>query len=56
MQKNLLIYQREIIKIANQEIGFSHPTLPSLNYISFCQFIEPVKINSLQAKRRMEHS
>ena len=48
--KKFVDISREIINIANQEFGFSHPTIPSLNYISFCQFIEPVKINSLQQK------
>ena len=48
--KKFVDISREILKVANQEFGFSHPTLPSLNYISFCQFIEPVKINSLQQK------
>ena len=45
--KKFVEISKEIIKIANNEFGFSHPTLPSLNYISFCQFIEPVKINNL---------
>ena len=48
--KKFVDISREILKVANQEFGFSHPTIPSLNYISFCQFIEPVKINSLQQK------
>ena len=48
--KKFVDISREIVKVANQEFGFSHPTMPSLNYISFCQFIEPVKINSLQQK------
>ena len=48
--KKFVDISREIVKIANQEFGFSHPTIPSLNYISFCQFIEPVKINSSQQK------
>ena len=43
--KKFVEISKEIIKIANQEFGFSHPTIPSLDYISFCQFIEPVKIN-----------
>jgi len=34
----------------SKEFGFSHPTIPSLDYISFCQFIEPVKINNSQQK------
>jgi len=48
--KKFVDISREIVKVANQEFGFSHPTIPSLNYISFCQFIEPFKINSLQQK------
>ena len=48
--KKFVDISREIVKVANQEFGFSHPTIPSLNYISFCQFIESVKINSLQQK------
>ena len=48
--KKFVDISREIINIANQEFGFSHPTIPSLNYISFCQFIEPVKINNLNQK------
>ena len=48
--KKFVDISREIVKVANQEFGFYHPTIPSLNYISFCQFIEPVKINSLQQK------
>ena len=48
--KKFVDISREIVKVANQEFGFSHPTIPSLNYISFCQFIEPVKINSSQQK------
>ena len=48
--KKFVEISKEIIKIANQEFGVSHPTIPSLDYISFCQFIEPVKINNLQQK------
>ena len=48
--KKFVDISREIVNIANQEFGFSHPTIPSLDYISFCQFIEPVKINSSQQK------
>ena len=48
--KKFVDISREIVNIANQEFGFSHPTIASLNYISFCQFIEPVKINSSQQK------
>ena len=48
--KKFVEISKEIIKIANQEFGFSHPTISSLDYISFCQFIEPVKVNSSQQK------
>ena len=48
--KKFVEIAKEIIKIANQEFSFSHPTISSLDYISFCQFIEPVKVNSSQQK------
>ena len=37
---------RELLKEANEQIGFKHPTMPDLNYISFCQFMEPLEIDS----------
>ena len=33
-------------KEANNQIGFQHPTISNLNYISFCQFMEPIQFNS----------
>tara|TARA_Y100000590_G_C15723363_1_gene1014289 strand:+ start:2086 stop:3108 length:1023 start_codon:yes stop_codon:yes gene_type:complete len=36
---------REILKEANDQIGFQHPTIPHLNFISFCQFVEPLVVN-----------
>ena len=48
--KKFVEISKEIIKIANHEFGFSHPTISSLDYISFCQFIEPVQVNSSQQK------
>ena len=36
---------RELLKEANEQIGFQHPTISDLNYISFCQFMEPIKTN-----------
>ena len=48
--KKFVDISREIVKIANESFGFTHPTLPSLNYISFCQFIEPIKNNKLNQK------
>ena len=41
---------KEIIPLANTQLGFSHPSLSELNYISFCQFIEPFKTNDLGIK------
>ena len=37
---------RELLNEANEQIGFKHPTMPDLNYISFCQFMEPLEIDS----------
>ena len=37
---------RELLNEANEKIGFHHPTMPNLNNISFCQFMEPIEINS----------
>ena len=45
-----VIIAREILKEANEQIGFKHPNIPDLNYISFCQFMEPVEINTLGQK------
>ena len=48
--KKFVEISKEIVEIANNDLGFHHPTLPSLNFISFCQFIEPVKINNQKQK------
>ena len=37
---------RELLNEANEQIGFHHPTMPNLNNISFCQFMEAIEINS----------
>tara|TARA_Y100001936_G_scaffold223389_1_gene240120 strand:- start:715 stop:1728 length:1014 start_codon:yes stop_codon:yes gene_type:complete len=37
---------RELLEEANKQIGFQHPTISNLNYISFCQFMEPIQFNS----------
>ena len=37
---------RELLNEANEQIGFNHPKMPDLNYISFCQFMEPLEIDS----------
>ena len=36
---------KELLNEANTSIGFEHPTITGLNYLSFCQFIEPLKKN-----------
>ena len=41
---------RELLNEANEQIGFHHPTMPNLNNISFCQFMEPIEINSKDQK------
>ena len=41
---------KEILKVANNSLGFEHPSLPSLDFISFCQFVEPIRINNQNLK------
>jgi len=41
---------KDLLKVANEQIGFKHPTIPSLNYISFCQFMEPIAVNQMGQK------
>ena len=36
---------KELLREANLSIGFEHPTIAGLNYLSFCQFVEPLKNN-----------
>ena len=43
--KKFVEISNEVLLIVNHELGFSHPTLPFLNFISFCQFIDPVNFN-----------
>ena len=51
--KKFVEIAQEIIPLANKQLGFHHPSLTSLNYISFCQFVDPVKINSSGIKEGM---
>ena len=44
--KSFVDIAREILKEANEQIGFQHPSIPNLNYISFCQFMEPLQTNN----------
>ena len=48
--KKFVEIAQEIIPLANKQLGFHHPSLTTLNYISFCQFVEPVKTNNLGIK------
>jgi len=43
--KDIVNISTKIIEATNKQIGFKHPTLERLNYISFCQLIEPVYVN-----------
>ena len=36
---------KELLREANLSIGFEHPTIAGLNYLSFCQFVEPLEKN-----------
>jgi len=42
---------KELLQVANEQIGFQHPEIKTLNYISFCQFMEPLEINSKGQKK-----
>ena len=44
--KDIVFISSEITKAANEQINFQHPTLERLNYISFCQLIDPIHINT----------
>ena len=43
--KKFVIIAQELLKAANKQIGFQHPTISDLNYISFCQFMEPLNVD-----------
>jgi proline racemase len=46
----------EIVRAANEQIGFSHPTNPDWNHISFCQFAGPLTIDPGTAQRTMTNA
>tara|TARA_B100000965_G_scaffold263034_1_gene221974 strand:- start:560 stop:1585 length:1026 start_codon:yes stop_codon:yes gene_type:complete len=48
--KKFVEISKEVVREANATLGFTHPALSQLDFISFCQFIEPVKINNLNQK------
>ena len=37
---------REILEAANNQISFQHPKILNLNYISFCQFMDPLNVDN----------
>lgn len=43
--KKFVKIAKELLLEANLSIGFEHPTIKDLNYLSFCQFVEPIKKN-----------
>ena len=43
---NFVKIAKELLLEANLTIGFEHPTIEGLNYLSFCQFVEPLEKNT----------
>jgi Proline racemase len=43
--KTFVKIAEELLQEANKQIGFQHPTISKLNYISFCQFMDPIKVD-----------
>ncbi|PPR49275.1 MAG: Trans-3-hydroxy-L-proline dehydratase [Alphaproteobacteria bacterium MarineAlpha5_Bin5] len=48
--KKFVEISNEVVREANINLGFKHPSLLELDYISFCQFIDPVRINDFNQK------
>lgn len=46
----------EIVRSANQQIGFSHPTNPDWTHISFCQFAGPLGTDAETGERTMANA
>ena len=46
----------EIVRAANEQIGFSHPTNPDWNHISFCQFAGPLEVDPETGRRTMTNA
>ena len=44
--KDFVNVSSKILIAANDQLGFFHPRLKKLNYISFCQFVEPLTSNN----------
>jgi proline racemase len=46
----------EIVRAANEQIGFSHPTNPDWSHISFCQFAGPLTTDPDTGERTMTNA
>lgn len=46
----------EIVRAANEQIGFSHPTNPDWTHISFCQFAGPLTTDPETGRRTMTNA
>lgn len=46
----------EIVRAANEQIGFSHPTNLDWNHISFCQFAGPLSTDPESGERTMTNA
>ena len=46
----------EIVRAANDQIGFSHPTNPEWSHVSFCQFAGPLVVDPQTGERSMSNA
>ena len=46
----------EIVRAANEQIGFSHPKNPDWTHISFCQFAGPLEVDPETGRRTMTNA
>ena len=46
----------EIVRAANEQIGFSHPSNPDWNHVSFCQFAGPLEVDPETGRRTMTNA
>jgi proline racemase len=45
-----------IVRAANEQIGFSHPTNPDWTHVSFCQFAGPLRVDPDTGERTMANA
>tara|TARA_B100000029_G_scaffold511914_1_gene607172 strand:- start:1290 stop:2318 length:1029 start_codon:yes stop_codon:yes gene_type:complete len=48
--KDFVNVSKKILKAVNEQVEYQHPTIQNLDFISFCQFTEPVIINDRGVK------